>query len=217
MRDIEKVQSAGITIECFGIEDFPVERLPELQQVFSKAYYNGHMYEDFVADLADKPDVFQAFLATQEGKIVGVAVVETKPHPFIDYRGFPPVHLKRFTVLPEHRGKGIGKRLLDEAKGFAFNEAGLEVLFGESNEVGALSFYGREGALYLTEVIKSYSRRNSPQENLIFFREFLTNPVFRSYRFPEGNGIQFVFCKSDETARLFRDNGFASKDELLKT
>lgn len=217
MGDIEQPQPTSVKILRLGVEDFSAERLAELQQVFSKAYYNVHMYEDFLADLADKPEIFQAFLAMQDEKIVGVAVVETKPHVSIDYHGFPPVHIKRFTVLPEHRGRGIGKQLLDETKNFAFNEKGLEVLFGESNEIGALSLYGRQGALYSTKVIESYSRRNYPEENLMFFKEFLSNPAFRSYRFPAGSGIQFVFCKTNEALKSFQSKGFVTKNHLLET
>jgi len=191
------------------------EHLVELKAVFSHAYHNGHMYEDFLKDLTENPEVFQTFLARQDDRLIGVMVIESKPHSFINYHQFPPIHLKRFTVLPQFRRRGVGKGLLDDAKGYAFDESGIKVIFGESNEAGALSFYGREDALFSVDVIKNYSKRNTPEENLSFFREFISNPKFAAYRFPEGDGIQFVFCKSEDETKFFRQHGFVSKQELI--
>lgn len=62
----------------------------------------------------------------------------------MEYYSFPPVHLKRFTVDPEYRSYGIGKKLLDSLKKLAFEELNISVIFGQSNETGAISFYLRE-------------------------------------------------------------------------
>ncbi len=202
-------------IKRFDLEQIDNKILSGLQKVFSKAYHNGHMYEDFLNDIKESPEIFQLFLAYSNDKITGVLVIETKSHKFIEYFNFPPVHIKRFTVLPEYRSQGIEKLLLDEAKKYSFEEQKLSVIFGESNELGALSFYGREGALYSKKVIGEYSRRNNPEENVAFFKEFISNPKFRNYRYPEGNGILFVFCSSDKEKGFFRNKGFVSKSMLL--
>lgn len=202
-------------IKRFNLDQITNEVLSELQKVFSKSYHNGHMYEDFLNDIKESPEIFQLFLAYQNDRITGVSVIETKPHKFIEYFNFPPVHIKRFTVLPEYRSQGIGKLLLDEAKKYSFEEQKLPIIFGESNELGALSFYGREGALYSRTVIEQYSRRNSPEENITFFKEFISNPTFRKYRYPEGNGILFVFCNSDKEKDFFESKSFISKNKLL--
>lgn len=76
--------------------------------------------------------------------------------------------------------------------------------------------YGREGALYLGDSIKQYSTRNSPEQNIKHFKEFIINPVFRDYRLPSGDGIQFVYCKDHATAQFFREHGYVSKEELLE-
>lgn len=204
----------GITIKEAGLEEVE-EMLPELEPVFLEAYFNGHMYEDLCSDIKESPEVFQTFIAYKEETVVGVVVLETKPHKFMEYYDLPPVHIKRFTVLPKFRSLGIGKKLLDAAKQYAFVELGLKVIFGESNELGALSFYGREGALYKKDIIETYSRRNTAEENINFFKEFLTNKKFRTYRFPEGKGILFVFCNEKEQRTFFAKKGFISKDELL--
>jgi len=206
-----------VTIKKFNLNEIGEELLLEVKEVFSKAYYNEHMYISLLNDMKEAPEIFQAFFAYLENKIIGVAIIETKPHKFIQYHGFAPVHIKRFTVLPEHRSLGIGKKLLDEAKEYAFKEKKVPVIFGESNEIGALSFYGREGALYSTKVIKNYSERNSADENIYFFKEFISNKKFKSYRYPEGKGIIFVLCSSDKEKLFFETKGFVSKEDLLKT
>jgi GNAT superfamily N-acetyltransferase len=204
-----------ITVKEVGLEEVE-EILPELEPVFSAAYFNGRMYEDFCSDIKESPEVFQTFIAYKKETIVGVAVLETKPHKFIEYYDYPPVHIKRFTVLPKFRSLGIGKKLLDAAKQYAFEKLRLKVIFGESNELGALSFYGREGALYAKDIIETYSHRNTAKQNIEFFKEFLTNKKFRTYRFPEGKGILFVFCNEKEQRTFFENKGFISKEDLLK-
>jgi hypothetical protein len=75
--------------------------------------------------------------------------------------------------------------------------------------------HGREGALYLLNSIEQMSNRNSPDENLMFFKEFLTNPRFRAYRLPAGDGIQFIYCRDAETTALFEGCGYLCRSKLL--
>ncbi len=159
-----------ITIKKFNINQINADILSEVKNVFAKAYHNGHMYEDFINDIKSSPKIFKVFFAYSDNKIIGIVVIESQIHKFIEYFNFQPVHIKRFTVLPNFRSKGVGKMLLDEAKKHTFKELNIPVIFGKSNEAGALSFYGKEDALYSTETIKNYSRRNSPNENITFFK-----------------------------------------------
>jgi GNAT superfamily N-acetyltransferase len=210
--------SPEIQVESIGLGDISADITAELHQLYTQAYFNSHMYEYLQADIAQRPTLFRLFLArlaNSSGALVGARVIERKPHPFVEYDGYPPVHWKRFSIAPSFRGQGIGKLLVAESTRYAFQELALKVIFGESNEVGALSMHGREGALYLLASIQACSPRNSPDENVAFFREFLANPTFRSYRFPAGDGIQFVYCADADTAAAFRARGYLSKSELL--
>jgi ribosomal protein S18 acetylase RimI-like enzyme len=188
--------------------------LPSLKELFADAFFNGHMYDSLLADIARKPDPFAVFLAYDQDDIVGCVVLEQRVHDGVDYHDLFPVHLQRFAVAPSHRSQGIGKQLLDTAKTYAFQELGLDALFCKSNEAGAMSFYGREGALFKRSSIEEYSHRNTPEENLVFFREFLTQPIFRTYRYPAGHGILFVFS-SDEKTPFFEQRGYYTKEKLF--
>lgn len=206
-----------VEMERLEIVDVSAETLKQLRELYAGAYYDSHMYESLIADIEQKPAVFHLFIARLPGQsaIVGAIVIESKAHPSIDYRGFAPVHSKRFCVQPLLRGKGTGKLLLAESRRYCFEELGLKVIFGISNELGALALHGREGALYSLKSIESYSPRNSAGENVGFFRELLTSPGFRGYRIPIGEGVQIIYCRDAETTALFEGHGYVSREQLL--
>jgi GNAT superfamily N-acetyltransferase len=193
--------------------------LEELEQLYAQAFHGSRMHQRLLEDIAAAPEVFQLFVArAADGKqeIFGARVIESKVHPEFDYCGYPPVHGKRFCVSLAARGRGVGKSLIEAGKSYCFGELGLKALFGESNEIGALALHGREGALYSVASIEESSRRNSPEENVEFFREFLGNPTLRRYRLPVGGGIQFVYCSDAETTASFMGAGFLSLSRLLE-
>ncbi len=209
-----------IYLEQYDLGEITPEIIEELQRLFDHAYHNSSMYSYFLEDIEERPEVFKLIIARHHDSsnaVVGGAVAEAKEHNFIDYQGFPPVHVKRFTVLPEFRGMGVGRQLLDETKRYCFEELGLQAIFGESNETGALAMYGREGALYHIGSIENSLRRTSPEANVRHFRKFISDPYFREteFRYPVGDGIQFVFCGDDGTAQFFRDHGYISQGEIL--
>jgi GNAT superfamily N-acetyltransferase len=213
-----EAESSGLRIERLGIDEATPELLAELKDLLDLAYVNGHMYDDLVEDVASRPEVFRLFVARKDGQPVGVRVIERKPHEGIEYFDFEPVHGKRFTVHPDHRGEGVGGRMMAEGRRYAFDELDLPAVFGESNELGAISMYGREGALFQLSTITEFSHRNTPEQNLRFFREFLTNPAFREYRLPrvEGSpGVLFVEVRDEHIARFFRERGYVTRAELL--
>lgn len=210
-------ETPHIHVERLALGD-TVSVLPNLQVILDGAYHDSHMYQDLAEDLSQEPDPFQLFLARsgdQKDTVMGVAVVESKIHPAFDYLDFPPIHVKRFTVAEAARGKRIGKLLLDDAKRYGFEDLGLSAIFGESNEIGALSMYGREGALYSSEAISEYWRRNTPEQGMSYFAMDLSDPKRRGERYPSGEGIRFVFAGDKQTAQFFREHGYVSKDEVL--
>jgi GNAT superfamily N-acetyltransferase len=195
-----------IQIERVGLEDISPALLGDLERLYSLAFFNSHMFERLLEDLREEPDVFQLFLAKGSagaGEILGARVIELKPHGEFDYRGHLPFHGKRFCISPSARGLGLGRSMIEAGKAFCFEELGAKAIFGESNEVAALDLHGRAGALLSRASIETLSSRNSPSENLEFFREFLTNPKFRHFRFPVGSGVRFVYCKDAATAGEF--------------
>jgi ribosomal protein S18 acetylase RimI-like enzyme len=207
----------------FVIERLDIEAtaniLPQLQDLLDGAYSDSHMYQDLVEDVQQAPDPFQLFVVradTHPDEVIGTAVVESKVHPAFNYLGLPSVHLKRFTVAESIRGMGIGKRLLDESKRYAFEELGLSAMFVESNEIGAISMYGREGALYSREAIDEYYRRNTPNQALYLFALAISDPLRRTERYPNGEGIRFVFTGDEQTTQFFRDHGYISKKSLVE-
>jgi GNAT superfamily N-acetyltransferase len=191
--------------------------LAELERLYAASYHRSQMYAHLTADIRQRPQVFRLFVARDaHGAVVGARAILTKRHPRFDYLDFLPVHGKRFSVAPQLRGRGVGKQLLDADKEYVFCDLGLAAIFGESNEIGALAMHGREGALYLAESIAASFQRNTREQALAIFAVYLENKELRQLRFSDGNGVHFVACRDDETARLFRKRGYLSKAELLE-
>lgn len=206
-----------VVVEQLALGEVDSRVFAELEKLYADSYHRSHMYADLLDDVRRRPRVFRLFVARDaHGAVVGARVIETKHHPHFDYLGLLPVHGKRFSVAPRLRGQGVGKHLLDAGKEYVFGNLGLTAIFGESNEIGALAMHGREGALYLAQSIVASFRRNTREQALAIFAEYLENSRLRELRFPVGDGVHFVACKDDETARLFREHGYVSKAELSK-
>ncbi len=207
----------GVELMQIGLDQVSQELLEGLEHLYSQAFHDSRMHQRLLEDIAAEPEVFQLFVvraAQGRREVLGARAIESKVHPEFDYRGHLHVHGKRFCVLPAARGRGIGKRLIKAGKSYCFAGLGLRAIFGESNEIGALAMHGREGALYSIPSIKECSRRNSPAENVEFFREFLGNHTFRRYRLPDGGGIRFVYCSDAQTTASFRAAGYVPQSYL---
>ncbi len=208
--DVDRVVGA-VTFTQVGLDQISEDLLADLERLYSRAFHSSRMHERLLEDMDAAPEIFQIFVARDEDErreLLGARVIESKVHPEFDYRDHPPVHGKRFCVSPAARGRGIGKSLIEAGKRYCFAELGLGALFGESNEIGALALHGREGALYSVASIEECSRRNSPEENVEFFREFLRNPTFRRYRLPDGRGVRFVYTGDARTTASFTEAGY---------
>jgi len=211
---------AEVVIERHGLEAVDADILADLEGLYAQAYHDSHMYTDLLKDMTLQPDIFQLFVARADGDIVGARVIETKAHGFIDYHGHTPVHGKRFSVSPEHRGQGIGAAIIEAGNSYCFNDLGLKAVFGESNEIGALSLYGRQGALYALGSIEKALRRNTPAAARRLFTKFITDPELRELRLPGSipgghDAVQFAYCRDQEVQEEFRGHGFVSYDELV--
>ncbi len=198
----------NLQIKNYSLDTFDKKILKDLKKVFDTAYFDSHMYVNFLEDLKEKHKYLQVFLAYDDEKIIWVVVLEDKIHKWIDYENFPPVHLKRFAVDEKYRWKWIWKKLLDVAQNYAFNHYWLSVIFWESNEIWWIRFYLWQWALFNQEIIETYLRRNSKRENLFLFKEFITNKNLGVFRYPEGNGLLFVFVKNAEIKNDFEKRWF---------
>lgn len=211
---------AELAIERRGIEQVDPDVLAGLESLYAQAYHNSHMYADLLEDMTLQPEIFQLFVARADGAIVGARVIESKAHSFIDYHGRVPVHGKRFSVSPDLRGKGVGGAIIEAGNAYCFDDLDLDVVFGESNEVGALSLYGRKGALYALGSIEKALRRNTPEAARRLFTKFITDPELRELRLPGGvpggnDAVQFAYCRDQDVAEEFRGYGFVSYEELV--
>jgi len=214
--------SSPCLIQELTIEEV-ADWLERLRDLYDRAYYSSHMFEDVQKDIEKKPELFRMFIALDRDKAVGARAIELKTdmqttYPGLDYLGLEPVWGKRFAVLPEYRGLGIGKQILETSNKYCFSELNLKALFGSSAEIGALSMYGRAGALYLKETITSYSHKNTPEDNLLYFKEFIANPFFRNYRLPNHSkqDIRFAYAADENTRTLFKENGYITHADLLE-
>jgi GNAT superfamily N-acetyltransferase len=206
-----------VAIEQVSLSAIDSQLLGQLETLYASAYHHSHMYLRLLDDIDLRPPVFRLFVARDAaGAVVGARVIETKHHEGFDYLGLPPVHGKRFSVASRSRGRGVGKQILDASKRYVFEDLQLPAIFGESNEVGALAMHGREGALFVEQSVVASFARNTRAQALAIFAEYLQNRRLRELRFAAGEGIQFVACRDDDTARLFRAHGYVSMADLIE-
>ena len=213
-------QTTPTTIEQLGLHEVSPDVLARLEVLYATAYHDSHMYSDILEDIALQPEIFQLFVARANDAIVGARVIESKAHSFIDYHGRVPVHGKRFSVSPSLRDQGIGGAVIEAGNDYCFDDLDLDVVFGESNEIGALSLYGRKGALYALGSIEKALRRNTPEAARRLFTKFITDPELRELRLPGGvpggnDAVQFAYCRDQDVAEEFRGYGFVSYEELV--
>jgi GNAT superfamily N-acetyltransferase len=222
MREAQRdpvAESSRFSLTVLDASAVSEDVLTQLEELYVSSYYNSHMYERLLVDLNEQPEIFRLFMI-RDGeageRVVGARVIQSKPHPFVDYHGYPPIHGKRFSVAPEQRGSGLGRRIVKACNAYVFEELGESVLFGESNEIGALAMHGREGALLLADSIVRHFPRNASEDALAFFAEYVAGRPFRGLRLPVGDGVQFVYCRDEATETMFNTYGYISLPTLLE-
>lgn len=104
---------------------------------------------DFVRALSSSPPEMEALIAEQDGRALGFALFFPT---WSTWRGCPGIHLEDLFVLPEARGRGIGRALLARVAAVAIARgcARLEWQVLDWNEP-ALGFYRALGARSLDE------------------------------------------------------------------
>ncbi len=104
------------------------------------------------------------FLIAEDGDVVGYVVADTVPN-----HGRPLGHVKDIAVREDHRGRGLGSRLLDRALGVldARGAQAVKLEVRESND-GAQSLYRRHGFVHRRTVPRYYS---DGEDALVFVRD----------------------------------------------
>jgi GNAT superfamily N-acetyltransferase len=99
---------------------------------------------DFVRALSASPPEMEALLAEEDGRALGFALFFPT---WSTWRGRPGIHLEDLFVVPEARGRGIGRALLSRVAAIAVERgcARLEWHVLDWNEP-ALGFYRALGA-----------------------------------------------------------------------
>lgn len=100
---------------------------------------------DLRAQLAAEQPPFECVFADDDGVAVGFALFFSS---YSTWRGRPGIYLEDLFVEPEHRGRGIGKRLLSELASLAVQRgcARLEWSVLDWNDL-AIDFYRSLGAI----------------------------------------------------------------------
>jgi GNAT superfamily N-acetyltransferase len=106
---------------------------------------------DYVRALSASPPEMEAWLAEENGAALGFALFFST---WSTWRGRPGIHLEDLFVVPEARGRGIGRALLSRVAALAVERgcARLEWQVLDWNEP-ALGFYRSLGARSLREWI----------------------------------------------------------------
>lgn len=103
-------------------------------------------FRAFVDDALTQGGPWRAWVAEEDDQLVGcvwLQLVERIPHPSRDRWERPVAYVTNMYVAPELRNAGLGRRLLDEALGFA-NTRGVDGVVVWPSERSTI-FYERAG------------------------------------------------------------------------
>ncbi|MBV9574278.1 MAG: GNAT family N-acetyltransferase [Acidobacteriales bacterium] len=105
--------------------------------------------EDIVRDGFGPQPRFRTLIAEWEGEPAGYACFFGF---YSTFQGRPGLHLEDIYVRPEHRGRGIGKRLLSRVSEIALDEGCTFVRWDVLDwNTSAIEFYRKLGAQFLDE------------------------------------------------------------------
>ena len=120
----------------------------DLTRRFGEGKWSSRHTERGVLNNLRKPKFSKVLLARDRGEIIGTLHLHTKKPWAINVAYFTaverPLYLTGMAVLPELQGKGIGRRLLQEAERFARDWPGDAIrLDAFDAAVGAGPFYAK--------------------------------------------------------------------------
>jgi len=143
IRPAGKEDYAGI---CYLLEQVDWMHIEWYPEYFQPAAPNPTRPESFIQAFINNADA-DVLLAIDEAGLVGLCMVEVeRPGSLAIQRGRAHVNVDVLVVEYNHRGKGIGRALMEAAKDWAENRTIFEVQLQvyDANEA-ALAFYEGEG------------------------------------------------------------------------
>jgi GNAT superfamily N-acetyltransferase len=153
------------------------ERVPDIEPLWRALYEHHRGISSGVADVRPFAETWRRrrrqyeewlagenasmLIAEREGRPVGYAAVTVGPGPATWDLGDPVVELETLSVLPEERGSGVGRALMQEVRRWAHERGATAIAVGlaHTNDV-ARRFYERQGfnPFYIEMVLDLRSR-----------------------------------------------------------
>jgi len=146
------------------IDTYATYNTPENMQLYIDTYFN---YDRLWNELNDT--AIQYFLAFINDEIVGYIKLRTVDEP-VELEGKKHIEIERIYVLPEHKGRQIGKKLISHAVGIATQQQYQVIWLGvwEENK-NAITFYTKQGFAIFGE--HSFVLGTEPQRDWLMKKE----------------------------------------------
>ena len=151
----DRVYHVGQTNATFTLHSVPIT--PPLQKDYG-----------FAADVDNLPTFDQVIVAERDATIVGIAALKFEAWN-------QRANLWHFYIAPAERGRGLGRRLMNEINQAARTH-GMRCLWLETQNIndGAIQFYRRVGFQWCGLDTSLYTAsENAPNEIALFFVQYL--------------------------------------------
>lgn len=207
----------NLSIDIIAADRLSDDQRQAVLTLLPHAYKTSRMHLNFARDLAAQPERQLCALATHGNALLGFAM--TKPYAngaipaeIVTTLGEERINLKHVCVHPEHRGRKIGRRLIERQLQAAFDTQAPAAIWAESKEIGALKLYARMGALFYPPSIEACNDRLTPAENTACFRAFLASDRLNSWQLAQAIG--FAFPRDAQAAAQLARHGFKDYENI---
>lgn len=113
-------------------------------------------------------DRYKIYMLTEESKCQGIWLKDGNQliaEALLTWNSDNIVHISGFTVLPSHRGKGVGYKMMDKVVEWAFN-SNYEYLIGEARNGASWHIFKTLGA----EELYVHKNWGKSQEDYVSFK-----------------------------------------------
>jgi len=203
-------------IERHAIGDVSDALLDELRPLCEVGYDRTRIFADLLADLDAAPSQFALFIARDaDSRAVGMRVIRTRQDRRVNRWAHAAMFGHCFAVAASNRGQGVGTTLLAASNAWAFRQdRQTDVLYGASNEAGAINLHASHGAAFSVATILEHFSDNRPVDAVRFFLHIISDPALRGYRFPTGSGIDYAYPSMSRVADSIASHGWVTRGSL---